>query len=310
MLTDGVTSEQFEIRTLGAIRRYLVIRPARWDPGTIPVVVDLHGSGSWPEEHAAVTEARAYAALGAVIVVPQAAISFRMLADWPAGWAWNVPGSPLPGEVTPRDQPDDAAFIRSLVTRMVERHGVDPRRIHLRGYSGGARLASHLMARMGDQLNTVCCVAGVRFIGPSPGRLPPLLAIHGGLDAINPYLGDGGPRWAESVESAVSQWAIAAGCALAPRHRAESGQVREARYVDADGVAAVRLVTIADAGHSWPGTRHGDHVEQFGASGSWDASRAHWEFVHEVDPGAGRNLPNGGGRPSRGDVTARDGWAT
>lgn len=283
MLTEGVTSEACEMRQRGAVRRYVVIRPDGMDPGTLPTVVDLHGSGSWPEEHAAVTAARASAAAGAVVVVPQAGIPFRMLADWPMGWAWNVPGSPLPGEAVSREEPDDMAFMQELLTRLVERHGVDPRRIHLRGYSGGARLASHLMAAVPERLASVCCVSGVRFVHPPPGPLPPLLAIHGRLDVINPYDGGSGPRWAESVESVIEQWAVAFGCEPTPRYRSVSDQVREARYLDAEGFAAVRLVTVADAEHSWPGTRHGEHIEQFGAAGNWDASQAHWDFVREVE---------------------------
>jgi pimeloyl-ACP methyl ester carboxylesterase len=67
----------------------------------------------------------------------------------------------------------------ALTTRLVEQHGIDPRRIHLRGYSGGARLASHLTVAMADRLSSACCVGGIRFV-PSSGALPPLLAIHGG----------------------------------------------------------------------------------------------------------------------------------
>jgi polyhydroxybutyrate depolymerase len=253
MPPDGVVSDSFAIRVFGAIRRYLLIRPDGTDPATLPTVVDLHGSGSWPEEHVAITDARAFAARGAIVAVPEAGVRFQMLAGWPTGWAWNVPGS------------------------------VDPRRIHLRGFSGGARLASHVMAGMTDRLTSVCCVAGVRFVEPAAGRLPPLLAIHGSLDAVNPRLGGSGPRWSESVESAVSRWAAAHGCAPEPERREVCAGVREARYVDADGFAAVRLLDVANAEHSWPGTRHRDHVEQFGAPGSWDAALAHWDFVHEVE---------------------------
>jgi polyhydroxybutyrate depolymerase len=283
MLTEGVTSEACEIRLHGSVRRYVVIRPGGLDPARIPTVIDLHGSGSWPEEHAAVTAARAFAAAGAVVVVPQAGIPFRMLADWPMGWAWNVPGSPLPGEAIPREQPDDIAFMGALTSRLTERHGVDPHRIHLRGYSGGARLASHVMAVMPQRLASVCCVAGVRFVAPPLAPLPPLLAIHGRLDAVNPYLGGSGPRWDASVESVIDRWAAVLGCEPAPRYRAASDQVREARYDDAEGFAGVRLIAVADAEHSWPGTRHVDHIQQFGAPGNWDASQAHWDFVREVE---------------------------
>jgi polyhydroxybutyrate depolymerase len=281
---DGVSSETYEFQVLDSVRSYVVLRPRGMDAGTVPTIIDFHGSGSWPEQHVAVTAASALAAVGAIVVVPQAGIPFRLLAEWPVGWAWNVPGSPLHGETIARNQPDDLAFVDALTTRLIEQHGVDPCRIHLRGFSGGARLASHLMATMPSRLTSVCCVGGIRFVEPAPGELPPLLAIHGGRDALNPYQGGSGPRWAESVETVVNQWATASGCQPTPRRRIVSDDVCEARYL-AKGFAAVRLITVADAAHSWPGTAHVDHIAQFGASGSFNASQAHWDFVHEVDHG-------------------------
>ena len=267
---------------LGVNRRYLVIQPDGIEPATVPTIIDLHGSGLSPEEHVAVTDAQSFAALGAVIVVPQAGIPFRLLADWPEGWAWNVPGSPLPGESAARHEPDDMAFIDALTTRLIEQHGVDPRRIHLRGFSGGARLGCHLMAAMASRLASVCCVSGVRF-APSSGQLPPLLAMHGRLDALNPYEGGSGPRWSESVESAVRQWAIASRCVPTPQYRAISDDARGTRYADSTGFVPVRLITISDAAHSWPGTLERDHIAQFGPPGRFSASEAHWEFVHEIE---------------------------
>jgi polyhydroxybutyrate depolymerase len=172
--------------------------------------------------------------------------------------------------------------VDALITHLVTQHGVDPGRVHLRGYSGGARLASHLMAMMPDRLASVTCVGGVRFVEPRSSALPPLLAIHGDLDTVNPYRGDAGPRWSESVESVVRQWAVASGCAPMPQCRTISDEVRETRYVDTAGFAAVRLITVA-ATHSWPGTRHPDHIAQFGTAGNYDASQAHRDFVREVD---------------------------
>ncbi|MDT5367526.1 MAG: polyhydroxybutyrate depolymerase [Mycobacterium sp.] len=214
---------------------------------------------------------------------PKRVFRFALLEEWPAGWAWNIPGSPLHGESVARDEPDEMAFMEALIARLIGQHGADLCRIHVRGFSGGARLASHLMASMTNRLASVCCVSGVRFVESSPGQLPPLLAIHGGLDALNPYEGGSEPRWSESVESVVYPWAGASGCEPPPKYRTLSEQVREVRYIDTTGFAAVRLITVEDAAHSWPGTLHRDHIEQFGAPGSFSASQAYWDFVYEVD---------------------------
>jgi polyhydroxybutyrate depolymerase len=281
--SSAVDLEPYELDTVQPVRRYLLVRPTGHDAGSLPVVIDLHGSGLRPEAHITVTDARRFAGLGALVVVPEASIPFRMLDGWPAGWAWNVPGSPLPGESVPRDAPDDVAFLGALIDRLVARHGADPTRIHLRGFSGGARLGAHIAARMPDRVTSICCVAGVRFAGIPAGCLPPLLAVHGALDTVNPYDGGAGPRWSESVEEVVAQWAVGTECHRTPETKLLAEGVRELRYTRDDGPAPVRLITVADAEHSWPGTADGDHLAQFGAAGVFSASQAHWDFLHEIE---------------------------
>jgi polyhydroxybutyrate depolymerase len=282
-------------------RRYVLVQPTGHTTDSLPVVIDLHGSGSRPYEHIVITDARRFAAAGALVVVPEAAIAFRLLEGWPAGRAWNVPGTPLPGESIPRQEPDDVAFLGSLADRLIVQHGADPARIHVRGYSGGARLAAHAAVRMADRLASLCCVAGVRFPGSALAQdLPPLLAIHGELDIINPYHGGAGPRWSEPVPEAVGRWALSAGCHPAPRVSAPTATVRELRYTRPDGSTPVRLTTIADAAHSWPGSVDSSHHAQFGAAGTFSASRAHWDFLREIETartGPQRTPPQGGQHP-------------
>jgi hypothetical protein len=46
-----------------------MLRSRGVDPATVPTIIDLHGSGSWREEHVAVTAGQSFAAAGTVIVV-------------------------------------------------------------------------------------------------------------------------------------------------------------------------------------------------------------------------------------------------
>ena len=228
----------------------------------------------------AVTAARSFAAVGAVVVVPQAGIPFRLLAEWPAGWAWNVPGSPLPGESIARDEPDDMAFMDALTTRLIDQHGVDPRRIHVRGFSGGARLASHLMAAMTNRLTS--CVASAASDSSNPHRAscprcwPSTAASMPSTPTQEAAGHDGLNRWKRWFTSRPSRPA-----ADPLRVRSVTDNVRETRYIDTTGFAAVRLITVADAAHS-SGTGTAI-ISRSSVFRSFDASQAHWDFVHEVD---------------------------
>ncbi|BBY28963.1 PHB depolymerase family esterase [Mycolicibacterium sediminis] len=275
----------------GELRRYLVIRPPGSTVGHLPVIIDLHGSGSSAEEHAGVTAASSWAMAGAVVVLPQASIPFQLIDGRPEGFAWNVPGSPLPGESSARRGPDDVAFIDAIVSDLIDHHGADPTRLHLRGYSGGARLAAHVIAAATGRFASACFVAGVRFVEPHAGPLPRILAIHGLADTVNSFGGGTDTRWSESVPSAVRRWALAAGCPDAST-TSNTDHVVDSTYVDALDNPAVRLLAVKGAEHSWPGTSDQDHIAAFGVATDFDASGAHFAFVRDVEADAASAVPN------------------
>lgn len=296
------------IRSGGRPRRYLMAGPAGVRCGELPVVVDLHGSGITPEDYFRITHGP-WLAERALVVVPQAwtpfdilgALPYEVNATLPPATAWNVPGTPLPGEAAPRvgaDGVDEIAFLGDLLDDLAECHGVDRRRIHVRGYSGGARLASHLAAAVPSRLASVCCVAGVRFPDRLAPEMPPLLAVHGLRDALNPFAGGTKPHWLESVPDVVAQWAAHSGCTETREVWAPHGAV-ETRHVRPDGTCPVRLVVLSETEHSWPGTEERHHAAIFGAPGAVSATRIHWDFVAEVESAMSRRWPRSSSAPRR-----------
>jgi polyhydroxybutyrate depolymerase len=192
-------------------RRYLILTT---DPlACARVVISLHGSGFTADTYAVTSDAWHLAAPGAVVVLPQAAIPFRLGPVWPLGFAWNILGNLLPGQSLPHDHPDDVAFFHAVLAICAQLHPGLP--MHVMGYSGGARLASHVSATA-PGLASVGLVVGVR----SPKDMstaPPMLAIHGQLDAINPCAGGNEARWSAGVQTVAKGWARAVGCLTASR---------------------------------------------------------------------------------------------
>lgn len=287
-----VAVSQWGMVSGGRRRRYLKLQPREREAGSLPVVLDMHGSGITPEDHVRITSAWALAS-EAVVIVPQAATPFDILDvlpftvtdTLPPATAWNIPGTALPGEAEARsgaDGVDEVSFVGDLIDELVERHRIDAARIHVRGYSGGARLASHLAAKYPDRIASICCVAGVRFPAEPAPDMPPLLAIHGRRDPLNAFAGGSGAHWQESVESVVGRWAEHDRCVAHSREIVTDG-VEMTRYMRADGFTPVRLVVIDQAEHSWPGTADERHAAIFGNPGAFSASAAHWQFVQEID---------------------------
>lgn len=286
-----VETTSWELSSGSTTRRYLILRRSGRLITDGPVVVDLHGSGLSPEAHARTADLSSVVGQSnTVFVLPAAATPFTLIPDMEPGTAWSVPGTPLPSESEVRcDPPDDVEFIDTLIDDLIDRHGAHPQRIHVRGYSGGARLASHLGVALADRLASITCVSGIRFPRPQPqpdDGGPAVLAIHGRLDSFNPYDGSDDPRWDESVPAAVGRWAEHRNCTI-KQHWDLGDNAREDRFLDANGFSPVRLITIDDAAHSWPGTTDGEHIKWFGLPGTFNAARAHQHLVAEIDSTTG-----------------------
>lgn len=232
------------------------------------MIVSLHGSGFTAPNHEAMIDAAELSRLGALVLTPQALIPFRYGDGFPAGFGWNVPGSPLPGEDAAREEPDDVGYVSRLLATIRRRHPTLP--VHLLGYSGGARLASHVLAS--DRTPTSAgLVAGAVFPPTGAPAVSPLLVIHGRRDDVNPYGHGNGARWPTGIQRTTEAWAGAG--AGAHLQELEPGVVEQRFAPLAPSGAVVRLISLDDVGHTWPGTDDSRCLRQFGPAGTWSATR-------------------------------------
>ncbi|HYO02219.1 MAG TPA: hypothetical protein VET27_10165 [Mycobacterium sp.] len=254
------------------------------DPGATArrrVIVSLHGSGFTSQTHDAMVDADDLARGGALVLTPQALIPFQYSAVFPEGFGWNVPGSPLPGEDVVRDEPDDVGFITTLLEVTRARHPDLP--VHLLGYSGGARLASHVLAV--DRTPTSAgLVAGALFPPTAASAVAAVLAIHGRHDDVNPYERGDSARWPTGIRRTMQSWANRSGDGDTHRLRELEPGVVEQRFDNSDTrYGPVRLISLDDVGHAWPGTSDPLCLRQFGPAGRCSATSHLGRFFAQMD---------------------------
>jgi polyhydroxybutyrate depolymerase len=176
-LTAG--SQSIAVISSGLSRSVLLYVPAAAAARrALPLIIDLHGSGSNGEEQARTTRLSDLAAKdGFVVANPSGGVTFP---DAPNKHYWNIPGVPLSsGAQTPADAPDDVQFMASL-----------------------------LACRWSTRIAAIAPVSGLRAGLPSggnpsqpdratchPQRAVPIVTFHGTGDLVNPYNGDSSPRW-------------------------------------------------------------------------------------------------------------------
>jgi len=243
--------------------------------GPMPLLLDLHGSNSNGEQQAELSGFRALAdAHGFAVAHPSAAIGAPLLEQTLPGGnlAWNVPGAPLAvGAEPPAGARDDVAFLADVIAAIGERMRIRPSAVVVTGFSGGGRMACALADARPDLIAGLAPVAGLRA-PHGPGSAVPVLAVHGGDDAVNPLAGGDDPRWRESVHDAAASWAARNGAG--PAITAEEGRVTRASWL---GAAPVELHVVHGGGHTWPGSAV--TLEGLGAvAHDVDASARIWRF--------------------------------
>jgi polyhydroxybutyrate depolymerase len=166
---------------------------------------------------------------------------------------------------------DDVAFVRAVVDDVAARLAIDPARVYATGMSNGAMM-SYRLACDTTLFAAVAPVAGT-MLGDCPGPAPTsVLHLHGLADASVRYDGSRGTGRTEidgpPVPDVVAAWRRTAGCAAPETTRA--GPVTTERAACPAG-REVTLLTIAAAGHQWPGS---DPTRAQRASGADEPSTA------------------------------------
>ncbi|HEX5005007.1 MAG TPA: PHB depolymerase family esterase [Gemmatimonadales bacterium] len=242
--------------------RRLLVRPPTAPTGTSlrPAVMLLHGAGGTAELALANTGWREAADReGFVLALPEG--TRRDPAAPPSflrnPQAWND-GSGR-GH-TARAGTDDVGFIGAALDALVRRHGVDPARIYLSGFSNGAAMVFRAAAALPDRVAAIGPVAGHCWTTPAPLPRPvPALMLFGGRDLLNPPEGGdvktpwGHAEYHPPVLQSFDRWRSASVCRGQPVVRTnEHGDQDHAATGCAPG-ADVRCLIIADLGHHWPG---------------------------------------------------------
>jgi polyhydroxybutyrate depolymerase len=235
-----VGSSTHSVEVDGVSRTYLVYRPASL-PAAAPLVVMLHGGFG--------SASQAEKSYGWDAEADQE----HFVVAYPdgLGHAWNTGGGccGTPG----RTNADDTGFITAMVSAIERQLPVDAARVYATGISNGGIMAYTLACR--TAIFAAIGPDSATELGSCPAPHPlSVIDIHGTADTRIPYQGGEGSGVAHidgpSVPSLNARWRDIDHCA--------GPVVRTAGVVTTSMAScragrAVELITIAGAGHQWPG---------------------------------------------------------
>jgi polyhydroxybutyrate depolymerase len=234
--------------------------PAGADGRRLPLVLLFHGSGGSAAEILKTSHLEATAdRYGFVLAAADAGIRAN------DGFAWNIPGVPtVTGHVPTKDDPDDVAFVGTVIDWLVAQGCADPARVYATGLSGGGRMTSWLGCVAAERFAAIAPVVGLRAGNPlaanrrlpdpatcTPSRPVPVLAFAGDQDTTNPIEGGGSPYWQYPMSAALARWAALDGCHGKPVSTALTNGRTELRYENCRAGAEVVGDILRGAGHTW-----------------------------------------------------------
>ena len=270
-------------------REYRLYLPPGESATPRPLVVMLHGCTQHPDDFAAGTAMDELARQAGVAVLYPAQ---SQKANPQRCWNWFKHSHQQRGRGEP-------SILAGMTRAVVERHGLDPRRVFVAGLSAGGAMAAilgasypELYAAVGvhsglaagaaqDLPSALAAMRGGAAVPPrvagDEGALPPTIVFHGDADGtVHPSNG----------EQALTQ-ALPPGAAEAASERVQAPGGRQATrrvYRSADGRLRAELWTVHGAGHAWSGGRRaGSYTDPGGP----DASAQMLRFFLEQAP-AGR----------------------
>jgi polyhydroxybutyrate depolymerase len=261
----------------------------------LPLVIFLHGAGGSARQAMQQTGLAGLAErAGFIAVFPEglAAPQGQENAGIQTWNAWMCCGYA-------RDQKsDDVGYLAALISRLKTDYPVDPRRIHLAGFSNGAMLASRFAL---ERPGVVAAIASVAGYLPCELALPkeplPVLVIHGNRDRVARFgPAQDQPRTGRLCEdfpakAQVDFWVHGLGLKAKPQQvqDARNSRTRVERYGPdkKNGRAAVEFVIVKGGGHAWPGGKDVRYRYCDLPTPDPDATAMLWNFFkRQTRPGA------------------------
>lgn len=253
----------------GQARTYHLYRPSTL-ANPAPLVVMIHGgfgSGEQAETNYG---------------WDQQADNGHFLVAYPDGLnrAWNVGGGCCGKSA--RENVDDVGFITQMVEAIEHAAPIDAARVYATGMSNGA-IMDYTLACHTNVFAAIGPVSGTQLTDCTNPGLISVIHIHGLADENIPFNGGSGKGIAHidgpAIPALNAQWRDIDGCE--PPTVTIAGPVTTS-VASCQADHTVELITVAGAGHQWPGSVPKSAVQQrLGGdppSTALDATQVIWQF--------------------------------
>ena len=194
----GTKTWDQEVETLthdSLVREYVLYIPSNYDESiTYPLMLNFHGFGGEAGQYISYADMRSLADTeNFILVYPQGTLS----SGFPH-WNPSLPSSDNKSDV------DDLGFVEALIRELSSNYNIDLERVYACGFSNGGMMAYGLAQHKSELIAGIASVSGVMLESDvKPIHPMPVLIIHGTLDGVLPYSGNG---YYNSIQHIINFW--------------------------------------------------------------------------------------------------------
>lgn len=230
----------------GQKRDFIIYTPKNYSSSNknFPVVFNFHGGGMSNLEQMFYTKMNKSADKNQFMVIYPLGIN----KDWNVGF-----------EMSYQKGSNDIGFIKEMLTFLKGKYKIDEKALYATGLSRGGFLCHRIAAEMGDTFAAVASVGAplpdsVQFYNQSKHKIA-VLQVHGTADEVVKY--DGKNDAYASALKTFDYWKAQNGITSGVKTKEIKYGSNDSKVVFSEvknNETAVKLITIKNGGHTWPGT--------------------------------------------------------
>ncbi|MFD2421559.1 alpha/beta hydrolase family esterase [Amycolatopsis pigmentata] len=278
--------EDGNIEVAGRHRTYHEVTPANLAKGA-PLLLVFHGSNQTGKK------VRAFSGYTFDALAARHGVRVVYLNGYKAHWNDGRISVNFPAR---RENYDDVAFTRAVISRSVDNGGTDPSRVFVAGYSNGGQMVIRLIHEAPELFAGATIISATKparenFMIDGELRPLPVLLIHGTRDPLVPYNGGMASLWgfrprglglsfSESAEYYARCNGIDAEPVISrpqPGRQARKTSIETADYREA-GKPSVKAVTVHNGGHVIPNLTAAAPRIMGRTNQEFDTGQEMWEF--------------------------------
>ncbi len=243
-ITDSILSN-------GVYRSYVLYVPANYTGvGSVPLILNLHGYTSNAVQQQLYSNFMPIAdTAGFLMVYPQGTKDTYGNPFWNAG-------------IVSASMVNDTLFLNQLIDSLKMSYNIDLSRVYMTGLSNGGFMSHYMACFCNRKITAIASVAGTFFTfwpNCNPGRVVPMMHIHGTADPTVPYYGNSTMTGADTT---VKRWILKNTCNPSPSYSAvpntniSDGSTAEhfKYFKTGNPKSIVEFFKINNGAHTWPGS--------------------------------------------------------